>query len=155
MRKYGARVREGGQVLVLIIIVLALIGGGYWYLSLSRRNSEKEAWAFAQEVAERIAAQHDKRFLDLNLSPSAQVALPPSWRDQLFESIRDLGKPDGPIVVTGKVQFTSHFFEPKGVFRAQINYPGMLTYLDMSVSAPKGPWCIDALSLVSYPPRRD
>ena len=151
--KRAASLRERGQVLVLVIIVLALIGGGYWYLISSRRDAEKQAWTFAREVAERIALQQDARFINLNLSPKAQVAMPPSARDLLIVNLRNLGTPDRNIGLTGKVEFASYFFDPKGAFRAQLNYPSAPAYLDIAISASNGPWCIDSLNLVSSPPR--
>jgi hypothetical protein len=151
MTRRLARIRASGQVLFLVIIILALLGGGYWFLSSARRNTEKEAWAFARVVAERIALQHDERFVDLNLSSRAKIDFPPSWRSRLFENVRNLGTPDRTIGLTGEVKFSSYFFEPKGVFRAQLNYPGMPAYLDIAVSPSRGPWQIDSLNLTWHP----
>lgn len=151
MTRRIARVHASGQVLFVVIIVLALLGGGYWFLNSARRNTEKEAWAFARQVAERIVLQQDQRFVELNLSSRAKLEFPPSYRMRLIENVRNLGTPDRDIRLTGKVKFESYFFEPKGVFRAQINYPAMPAYLDMAVSPSRGPWQIDALNITWHP----
>jgi len=151
MNRHRVRIRQKGEGLVLVIIVLALLGCGYWYLVSSRKTTEKEAWAFGQEVADRIAVKQDTRFVDLNLSPQAQVAFPPSWRERLFQNIREHGGVKGPVSLTGQVRFTSYFFEPRGVFRAQLNFPDMPGYLDVAVTANGGPWQIDALNLTWSP----
>jgi hypothetical protein len=151
MKPRRNKIRERGEGLVIVIILLALLGGGYWYLVSSRRNTEKEAWAFGREVAERIAIKQDTQFINQNLSPQAQVAFPPSWRERLFQNIREHGAINGPINLTGQVRFTSHFFEPRGVFRAQLNFPEMPAYLDIAVTANGGPWQIDALNLTWTP----
>jgi hypothetical protein len=147
----ATRVREQGEGLVLIIVILAVLGGVCWYLFSNRRNVEKEAQIYAREVAEHIALQRDARFIDLNLSPQAQVELPPSARQRLVAQIGELGAADRQIKITGRVTFNSYFFEPKGSFRAQINFSAAPAFLDMVVSASHGPWQIDELNLTRTP----
>ena len=148
MKRRGARIREGGEGIVLVLIILAILGGGCWYLFTIRRNVEKEAWDYARQVADHIVLQHDARFVDLNLSPRAQVDMPPSSRERIFTKLRELGAPDKRMALSGNVRFSSYFFEPKGYFRAQINFPGTLAKLDMAVSPSHGPWQIDSLNLI-------
>jgi hypothetical protein len=145
MKRCGARVRARGEGLVLVIVILAILGGACWYLFSCRRNSEQEAWAYAREVAEHVALQRDARFVDLNLSAKAQVEMPPSSRERILNKLGELGAPDKRIKITGHVDFSSYFFEPKGSFRAQINFAASPVYLDMSISPSRGPWQIDAL----------
>jgi hypothetical protein len=151
MKKRARHVREKAEGLVLVIVILAIFGGAGWYLYSSRHNSEKEAWAYAREVAEHIALERDARFIDLNLSSPAQVEMPPSFRERLLTHLGELGAPDKRINLTGKVTFSSYFFEPHGSFRAEINFPARPVYLDMSISPSRGPWQIDALNLTWNP----
>jgi len=151
MKRRGARVREKAEGLVLVIIILAILGGAVWYLYSSRRNSEKEAWNYAREVAEHIVLERDTRYVDINLSSKGQVEIPPSFRERIFAKIAQLGAPDKNIKMTGRVSFNAYFFEPRGSFRAEINFPGTPAYLDMAVSPSRGPWQIDALNLTWNP----
>ena len=146
-----SRARDRAEGLVLVIVILAVLGGIAWYLYSSRRNSEKEAWAYAREVAEHIALQRDARFIDLNLSSQAQVEMPPSFRERILTKLGELGVPDKRMNITGHVTFSSYFFEPHGSFRAEINTPMTPVYLDMSISPSHGPWQIDALNLTWNP----
>lgn len=147
MKRRRARVRGTGEGLLLVLVILAVIGGAVWYLFSTRLSTEKEAWDYAREVAEHIALQRDARFIDLNLSPQAQVEFPPSFRERILAKIAELGPPDKRINITGKVVFSSYFFEPKGTFRAQVNFAKSPVYLDMGISPSHGPWQIDALNL--------
>lgn len=133
--------------------MVAVLGGIAWYLVSSRRSSEKEAWAYAHEVADHIALQKDARFVDLNLSPQAQVDFPPSFRERILTKLAELGPPDKRFTLTGKVTFSSYFFEPHGSFRAEINFPNGRSFLDMAISPSYGPWQIEALNLTWNPER--
>src|SRR3982750_2637375 len=46
--------RESGQALVMLLIVLAIVAAGFWYMSTARSAKEQEARAFASEVADRV-----------------------------------------------------------------------------------------------------
>jgi hypothetical protein len=140
-----------GEGLAIVIIVLAILGGAFWYLESDRRSSDKQARAFAQEVSERVVAG-DQHFLDFSLSPEAKVAYPPSWRTRTFEQVRTMGKPLHPVNVTGKVAFKYRFFEPVGVFRGEVFYAAMPGYIDLTVSPHGSLWQIDKLNFVWYPP---
>jgi hypothetical protein len=144
-------VRESGQVIVLILIVLALVGGGVWWLFTSKRQSEEDARAFAQQAAQRLAIQFDRKFLDQRLGPEAQVQFPPSFRERLLNHLRDLGVPAAQIDLDGRVTFTSRFFEPNGQFRARLMYPEKPAFLDLIVSHPHALWQIDYLNLTYVP----
>ena len=151
MKRRGARVGEKAEGLILVLVILAVLGGAAWYLYSSRRSSEKEAWDYAREVAGRIALQRDGRWVDLNLSSKAQVEMPPSFRERILTKIAELGAPDKNIKITGRVTFSSYIFEPRGSFRAEVNFPGTPAYLDMAVSPSRGPWQIDGLNLTWNP----
>jgi hypothetical protein len=148
----SGRRAESGQAIVLLLILLALAGGGWWMLHSARATREKEAREFATEVATRVVLQRDLGFLNLRIAPEAQREYPPSWRERLLYRIREVGDPVPKIQLTGQVQFTRRFFEPKGHFRAQIDFYSGPGYLDMVVSHPKAIWQIDALNWTWVPP---
>ena len=154
MKRRGARVHDRAEGLVLVIVILALLGGASLWLISSRRSTEKEAWDYAREVAEHILLQRDARFVDRNLSYRAQIEMPPSFRERILAKLAELGPPDKNIQLTGKVHFTSYFFEPNGQFRAKINSANSPVYLDMAVSPSHGPWQIEALNLTWTPDSR-
>lgn len=141
---------ERGQVVVLLVIVLAVLGGGAWWLFVAKRQSEEGARAFAREAATRLALHFDQKFLDVRLGREAQVSYPPSFRERLLNRLRQLGVPAQEIELEGEVTFTSHFFEPKGQFRARLNYPTKPAYLDLTVSN-RQTWQIDRLNLTWDP----
>ena len=153
MKRRDEHVNRRGEGLVLVIVIIAVLGGVAWYLYSSRRSTEKEAWAYAREVAEHIALQRDARFIDLNLSPEAQVDFPPSFRERILTKLGELGPPDKRIHLTGRVTFSSYFFEPHGSFRAEVGFPNGRAYLDMGLSPSHGPWQIEALNLTWNPER--
>ena len=61
MQWRNARTTKSGQGLLLAVVLLLILGALAWYLFSSRRNTEREAWAYAREVAERVILQHDSR----------------------------------------------------------------------------------------------
>ncbi|CAN5306857.1 hypothetical protein BH20VER2_BH20VER2_03840 [soil metagenome] len=146
------RPHERGQVIVLLLIVVAMAIGGVWYLYHARTGNEKAVRAFAQHAAERILLAHDTRFLDVTLSRDAELMYPPSWRERMFQRIRDLGPPDAPTVeTTGEVHFTSQFFRAHGRFRAEQTFSGRLAYLTFSLSRPAAMWQIDTINFTWTP----
>jgi hypothetical protein len=153
MKTRNVRVQDRAEGLVLILVILAILGGATWYLMSSRRQTEKEAWDYAREVVEHVAVQRDARFINTNLSHQAQIEMPPSFRERILTKLGELGPASKQINITGNVRFTSYFFEPRGSFRAEVSFPSGRTYLDMTVSPSHGPWQIDALNLTWNPER--
>lgn len=138
---------ESGEGFIFILIVLALIGAGVWWLTTMKRDTEREAREFANEVGMRLAVNYDSKYFSLHTAPNAQASYPPSFRDRLIYNLKQLGTPAQPLKVTGKVEFTSYFFEAKGKFRVELEYPSAPAYLDLAVSHPKALWQIDAINL--------
>lgn len=143
--------RVAAQTVVLLLIVLAILAGIGWWLFYSRRQGEETAKAFAREAAVQLAMRHNVKFLARSLGREAQVRYPPSFRERLLSHLRRLGLATG-VDIEGQVTFTSHFFEPRGQFRARLNYPTMYADLDIAVSNPYAWWQIDYLNLTWYPP---
>ncbi|MDQ6808101.1 MAG: hypothetical protein M3Z64_01540 [Verrucomicrobiota bacterium] len=139
--------RTSGEGIVFVLIVLAIIGGGIWWLAQAKEQTEKEAKDFATEVATRLAVNYDAKFFSLHVAPSAQATYPPSYRDRAIEHFRQLGAPTQPPKVTGKVEFKSYFFEARGSFRVELDYPSAPAYMDLVVSHPKALWQIDGFNL--------
>jgi len=150
--KRSANAVIGGQVIVLLVIVLAILGGGVWFLYSSRQDAEKNGRAFAALVAKRIAVNYDDKFFHVRLSPAAQINYLQSWRERMLLQLRQLGVPSQPIEMKGDMAYTSYFFQPKGNFRAELKYPTTTAYLDMVISRGMTVWQIDEINLTWNPP---
>ena len=148
-RTQAARIR--GEGLVLLFIVLAILGGGAWYVYSSRKEAEKNCTIFAQQVAERVIVHYDQKYLHVRLGPAAQIKYLQSWRERLMYQLRQLGTPAQPIEVKGKVHFTSYFFKPRGEFRAEVKYPTTKAFLDLSISSGMTVWQVDEINLTWDP----
>ena len=136
----------------LWIIVLALVGGALWFLYSSRKDGDKNARAFANEVAQKVAVNYDEKYLHVHLSPEAQVKYLQSWRDRMLQNLRSFGPVKQPIPVKGDVQFSSYFFEPMGTFRVELVYPTMTAYLDMVITRGMTVWQVNEINLSWNPP---
>lgn len=134
-------------MVVLIVVVLAVVAGGLWLMQRNRDMREREARAFANEIATRLVLQQDTRFLDFSLTQKAQLMYPPSWRVRFFDYIRQQGPPPPQFQMTkGEVFFQNYFFEPTGHFIAQFDYPPGPAFLEMNISHPGALWVIDSLN---------
>lgn len=143
---------ERGQAIVFIVILLAILAGGYWMLLSSRNSRQQDAQRFAREAAQKLVLQQDMHFLNQNLTSHAQVLYPPSWRDRFFEFIRNLGPVQGDFDVHGRVTFTSEFFDPNAVYHADFNTSAGPASIELHFSRPASRWEIDALNLTWTPP---
>lgn len=139
---------ENGQAVVLLLILLAMAGGGLWYAKHARAQKERGAWAFASDVSDRVILRGDRRVLDLTLSPQAKLAYPPSWRERLFDFIRAQGSPLSAVRVSGDVTFQNHFLDPRGHFRGEVDYANGPAYLEMNISRPGVIWQIDQINWI-------
>jgi hypothetical protein len=147
------RSNSSGQVLAILIIVLVLIGIGFWWLFSNKQTMAKEGRAFGREAVQRIAVQHDVNFFSSRLSPEARLQFPPSAQQDFIGRIQKLGTPVGPVDVQGDVTFQSQFFEPRGNFHARINYPARGAEINVSISHPVGRWQIDDVAFAPDPER--
>lgn len=146
-----ARLR--GEGIVLLLIIVAILAGGTWFVYSSRQAAEKNCRDFAALVAERVAVHYDDKFLHVRLGPDAQKKFLQSVRDRLMARLRALGTPAQPIQLEGKVEFESGFFKPMGTFRAQLNYPNGVAYLDLTISSGMTVWQVDDIYLTEPPPK--
>jgi len=146
--KLNSRSKSSGQVIVLLIIVLGLIGVGFWWLLSNKQEMTKEGKEFAREAIQRIAVRHDQNFFASHLSPQARMNYPPSAQQEFFLDIAKLGTPVGPVDVQGDMEFQSQFFEPHGNFHARINYPAKFADVNIAISHPVGRWQLDEVTFI-------
>ena len=145
--------RSNGEGLVLVIIVLAIVGIGAWWLFNHKNTLEAEARAFGREAVQRLTVNHDAAFLAERLSPQARLEWPPSQQMSAIDQWTKLGVPNQPINIEESVTFESHFFEPKGYFTAHLFYPGQAATMQIAVSHPVSRWQLDNISFTAERPR--
>src|SRR5213592_25038 len=146
--KLNSQRKSSGQVIVLLIIVLGLVGAAFWWLYSTKQQMSKEGTDFAKEAIQHIAVQHDINFFNSRLSPQARMNFPASTQQEFMNEIMKLGAPVRPVDVQGKIEFQSQFFEPHGSFRARIYYPARYADMDLTVSHPVGRWQIDEIAFI-------
>ena len=137
------RSKTSGQILVIVIILLAICGGVAWWLSNSKKTMDREARAFGREFVQRLTVNHDAAFLANHLSPRARVDNPQSEQQFIMQRLQELGVPAQPIRIDENVTWEKQFFEPKGFFTAHLNYPAQAATLQISVSHPETKWQVD------------
>src|SRR5436305_14298485 len=82
---------EGGQIVVVLIILLGLIGGGVWWLYSSRDAMAKEGREFGREAIQRIVVQRDVNFFSSRLGASARLQCPPAGLQDVFCDVGQSG----------------------------------------------------------------
>jgi hypothetical protein len=147
--KMNPHSKSSGQVIVILIIVLGLVGVGFWYLSSNKQEMAREGKQFARDAIQRIVVQRDINFFNSHLSPQARMNFPQSAQQDFFAEIAKLGAPSGAIDVKGDIEFNSQFFEPHGSFQARINYPARYADINLGISHPVGRWQIDDASFLA------
>jgi hypothetical protein len=155
MQKLNQRYRSdvSGQGLVVVIIFLALVGGGAWWLYSHKRAMDLEGRAFGKEMIQKLAVQHDLPFLTNNLGPQARLDYPPSQQYYIMSKFNEMGVPAQPISIEENMTWESHFFEPRGFFTAHLNYPAQAATLQIAISHPVSKWQLDNLTLTWDRPR--
>src|SRR4029077_4120503 len=150
--KMNSRSRSSGQVIVVLIILLGLVGAGVWWLYSNKAEMAKEGQAFGKEAVQRIFVQRDINFFASYLSPQARVNLPVSAQQEFMNEIARHGPPVGAVDVKGDIAFQSQFFEPRGSFSGRINYPAEYADINLSISHPVGRWQIDDIAFMPQRP---
>jgi hypothetical protein len=150
--KMNSRSKSSGQVIVILIIVLGLVGVGFWWLFSNKKEMAGEGKQFAKDAIQRIVVQRDINFFNSRLSPAAHMNFPASAQQDFFAEIAKLGAPVGAIDVQGDIEFNSQFFEPHGNFHGRINYPSRYADINLLISHPVGRWQIDE---VTFLPQRE
>src|SRR6266536_1721153 len=134
--KLNTRLRSSGQVVVILVIVLVLLGIGYWWLNSTKQEMAKEGEEFANEAVQKIVVQHDVNFFGSHLSPQARMNFPVSAQQEFMNDIVKMGSPVGAIDLQGQIEFQSQFFEPHGAFHASINDTTKYSDFALHISLP-------------------
>ena len=145
--KRSLRTNLSGQVLVLIIIVLAIVGAGMWYLYSNRAATDRDARRYGHEIINRLAVNHDRALLDQELAPQAKMENPPSQRDYIIQRLTQWGVPSQPIEIEDVVTFDSYFFSPHGFFTAHLNYAAQPVTLQIAISQGATKWLIENITI--------
>ena len=149
----GYRASGSGQGLVVVIIFLALVGGGFWWLYSHKQAMDLEGRAFGREMIQRVAVNHDLAFFTNNLGPQARLDYPPSQQQFILSKFTELGVPAQPIKIEENMTWESHFFDPKGFFTAHLNYPAQGATIQIAISHPVSKWQLDNLTMTAERPR--
>ena len=121
--KLNSRSKWSGQGMVIVIILLAVIGVGLWYLYSNKAATDREARAFARDAIKRITVDHDLKYFSDHLGPQAKLDNPPSQQQFIIQRFAQFGVPVQPIQIEENITWESVFFEPRGYFTAHLNYP--------------------------------
>jgi hypothetical protein len=152
--KINPRSKSSGQLIVLLIIVLGLVGAGFWWLFSNKQEMAREGKEFANDAIQKVVVQHDLNFFASRLGPQARMNFPVSAQQEFMGEIAKLGTPVGAINVQGEIEFQSQFFEPHGSFHARVNYPARYADVDLTISHPVGRWQIDEIAFVPQKEQR-
>ena len=55
----NSRSQSSGQILVVLIILLGVVGAGFWWLFSNKQTMAKEGKEFGREAIQRIVLQRD------------------------------------------------------------------------------------------------
>lgn len=138
----------------MVIIVLAVIGGGVIWLYSHKKSLDREARAFGREAIQKMAVDHDISFFRDHLSPQSKMEYPPSQQDYVASTLRAKGVPKQPMNIEEQVTFESQFFEPKGYFTAHLFYPSGPATMQIAISHPVGKWQLDNFTFQAERPPR-
>ena len=138
---------ESGSALLFVIILIMVIAGGWYGLSTLRSNSEIEGKQFARDVIERIAVQHDGKYLHSVVAADRRIAFPPATEQGFIDGFTKLGAPDRNFSVDGDLTFESYFFSPHGTFKSILTYPDRHATILVTVAKPRGYWVLTDLAI--------
>jgi hypothetical protein len=142
----NCRSNTRGEGLVLVIIVLAIIGAGVWWLFNTKKTADQDARAFGRQAVQKLMVEHDFDFLANNLGPQARLDMPRSQQVVWINKFTQMGVPQQPIKIEENVTFESYFFTPRGYFTAHLFYPAAAATLQIAISHPVGKWQLDDMT---------
>lgn len=129
--------------MIVVIIFLALIGVGIWWLYAHKKTMDQEGRRFGRTMIEAIAVRQDLNFFRNNLGPQAKLDYPPSRQQEIMMMFRDLGKPAEPIPIEEQMTWENEFFEPHGFFTAKLQYSARGGVMRIAISHPVSKWQLD------------
>jgi hypothetical protein len=133
---------EGGSALVFIIIVIAVIAAGLFFLNSMRKDAKVEGERFAREMIEKCAFQHDVKWLHSNVASDRRITIPPAMDDQFIYYLTKLGVPDRNYILDGQLEFDGYFVSPHGSYKAILTYPSQHATVNFSIARPSGLWLV-------------
>src|SRR6266704_2738316 len=99
MKTKHSKTRESGQIFGVLIVLVLIIGVGFWWLFSTKSTAEKEARAFGREMIRRLTVNHDLAFFTAYLSPQARLDIAPMQQQELIAQLQQLGQPAQPIQI--------------------------------------------------------
>jgi hypothetical protein len=136
------RSAQGGQALVFVIVLIAVIGGGLFFLNSMRNDAKAEGERFIRQVIESCAFQHDVKFLHASVASDRRLAVPPAMDDQFIYFLTKLGVPDRNYNLTGQLDFDHYFGSPHGTYKAILTYPDQHATISVTIARPSGIWLV-------------
>jgi len=150
--KLSSRSKLSGQGLVLILIVLAILVGLWWYLHSTKASTEQDGIRYGHDVINRLVINHDRSVLDNDLAPQAKMEMPPSQRDYLIQRFVQFGSPNPPIQIEDNISFDPVLgglisTNPHGIFTAHLNYPAQAVTVQLAISQGTTKWLIENITV--------
>lgn len=144
--------KQSGQGLVVVLILVAILVGIWWYLHSTKTATEKDAIRYGHDIINRLVINHDRSILDNDLAPQAKLEMPPSQRDYVIQRFTQFGAPTQPIQIEDNVSFDTSFFgfvaaNPHGIFTAHLNYPAQAVTLQLATSQGATKWLIENITV--------
>src|SRR4030095_2206025 len=136
------RAGESGQALVFIVIVIAVIAGGLFFLNSMRNQAKVEGDRFAHEMIEKCVFQHDVKWLHSKVATDRRMMLPPAMDDQFIYYLTQLGVPDRNYRLDGQLEFDGYFVSPHGSFKTVLTYPEQHATVTFTIARPSGIWLV-------------
>src|SRR5258707_12148471 len=107
--KLNTRLRSSGQVVVILVIVLVLLGVGYWWLNSTKQEMAKGGKEFANGALKKIVVQHGINFFGSHLSPQARMNFAVSAQPEFMNQIGQRVGPVGLLSMRGQLGAQSDF----------------------------------------------
>ncbi len=150
--KLSSRSKLSGQGLVVVLILVAILVGIWWYLQSTKAATEKDGIRYGHDIINRLVINHDRSILDNDLAPQAKMEMPPSQRDYLIQRLTQFGSPTQPIKIDDSVSFDTSVFgmvsaNPHGIFTAHLNYPAQSVTLQLATSQGATKWLIENITI--------
>lgn len=145
--------RSRGEGLIVVIILLAIVGAGTWWLFNHKKQLDRDARTFGHEMIDQLTVKHDINFFADHLGPTTRPNYPPSQLQYAQQKFTEMGVPKQPINIEEQITFESQFFEPRGIFTAHLFYPNGAATLQLAISHPVGKWQIDDMTFTPERPR--